>query len=151
MSDIRVVESAEALLEIAELDDVVFNYVGMERRPHNEDGIDLDPNFSIRPGITDDQRGLLVQVSAEVTTPDAEMRIEVEVRYRLAERIELPGTEVWEVFLGTSTMLTAVPFLREGFASLASRFRVDVPQIALARPQRLVAVPADRKPDPEGS
>ena len=132
-----------------ELVDVRCTDLRAERRVRDVDEPDQDaPTFGLTPVVSEDRLGLKVMVVAQLDLESAFISVEHDVLYTISEPIDDVSDEVMGGLLGTSTILTVTPFVREAFRSLATRIRVDAPLIGLVQVEDLQR--AERTEDAAG-
>lgn len=147
MSDRLVVSGVEQLLELVELKHIQFNHYSVERvaKERDEDEQDEDddgPNIGAAINLSERGTGLRVHVRMDYVAEHFTFSAIVEVEYTVSEPIEELDDDTSANFLGMSTMVSVIPFLREALQSAGSRLYLPVPVINLVRPQPMERVNA---------
>jgi hypothetical protein len=148
----RTISSSEELIEALELEHLRFNRYTIERNdePADESLTDDEPSVGVFPELSEDGTSLRVRVKMDYAASAFTIGITFEIVYVVIEPIAPPGTEVLGPFLGRSTMLTAIPFLREAMQSAGARLQLPVPLINLVRSQDMApATPIDEDSEVE--
>lgn len=130
-SELRKVDEARELLELADLVDVFFYSIRSERNEGTAadwDGVagELDLKINLlREGTR-----LEVRCVASVFNEEARYRVDAASRFELAEEVEVSDQAMAE-FVGKVGLMAVYPYLREAVHQAAAKLRATPPMLGL--------------------
>lgn len=134
MSEFRLIQRIEDLLDIVELLDIrFFELSGVVDRTAlggPEGSTEYQSPTQLQLGQSDDRRQIGVTVRVETKTDIASFVVEAAVEYACSEPVELTE-DVKVEFANRLAFMNLVPFVREGLITTAARLRVNPPIIPI--------------------
>lgn len=124
-----VIESAQQLLGLAELEDVVYYGMSAVRRDEEAPGKASD---SYALFVFHDELRLEVRCQATVDTDDAQFMVDAASRFLLSEPVSITE-DARQEFVQKVGMLAVWPYIRETISANAAKLRLAPMQVRLLR------------------
>jgi preprotein translocase subunit SecB len=133
----ETVETAERLVKITELRDVIYHRVSAQRQGDN-DGADEKPAHRIevmaRHGQNRQGKSEIgVRCRAEVTAAGGRYTADAEAIFDIAEEVEIAEAAVQE-FVSRVGVMVVYPYLRAAISDGAARLRLSPPVMQVIKP-----------------
>lgn len=146
-SDVRAVASIEELVQLTELDDIVYFELWAARDAALGELTEPDLH-PIKISERHDDERIEVRCMVEVEAPSVRYRVDAAAQFLLAEAVQI-DEEIVQEFVERVGVMAVYPYLREGVHDLASRLRLEPPILTLLRANS-VSVSGSPKPLADG-
>lgn len=137
--DLRVVNDARQLLEIAELTDIVFYEVHGRRSP---DAADSEP--SVRIALKREAQTIEVRCRAYVASLGGAYSTDASAVFSLDEDVSISDEAMTE-FVEKVGVMTVYPYLREAISQAAAKLGLERPILKLLRPGEVRVTPNEQQ------
>jgi len=125
-----LVESVEELLQMVELDDIIYYGVTAVRR--EQPGGPEDPTESTQLFVLHEGVRLEVRCRVVVETLDAAYQVDVASRFELQHPVEITE-DVRQLFVEKVGLMAVYPYVRETITESAAKLRLGQPLMKLLR------------------
>ncbi len=143
----RLVDTAEELLALADLRDIVFFEVAALRNEAPDAEVDRDAQHAVQVSVRAGDERIEVRCRLTVDTGQATLVIDAASRFEYREPLTV-SPSARAVFVKRVGVMAVYPYLREAAHEAASKLRVDAPLLGLLRGNE---VELDEAEDEEGS
>jgi len=127
---LRVVDSVQQLLDMAELEDVVYYGISAARRGESSDLDQVSDSYELF--VRNDGVRLEVRCRATVDTDEAQYVVDAASRFSLAEPVEITE-RAQQDFVQKIGLLAVWPYIRETISANAAKLRLAPMQVKLLR------------------